>query len=41
MSIDVDFIYVMGNIVIDFVNISIWESMKYFKSDLNKMEWVK
>lgn len=40
MSIDVVFIY-MGNIVIDFVNISIWESMKYFKSDLNKMEWVK
>lgn len=41
MSIDADFIHVMGNTVTDPANTSTWESMKYFKSDLNKTEWAK
>lgn len=41
MSIDADFIHVMGNTVTDPANTSTRESMKYFKSDLNKTEWAK
>lgn len=40
MSIDAVFIH-MGNTVTDPANTSTWESIKYFKSDLNKTEWAK